>query len=123
MPEVPDLPVLAFDVPQFHPGRNTTVRRGRKWHEVTHARLQLGDGSLSPPLELQTEVKEFSALTEADLQFEHDPACRTAGGLLLVLQRLYPGFSAEEEVTLCHFDFDNRQGHPSELRSANRRPG
>ena len=101
-------PVLFFSTPVFNNGRNTTVRRGRKWHAVAEARLQLGEGSLSPPLKLETELKKFSALTEADIRFEHDPACRTVRGLLLVLQRLYPGFSADEEVTLCHFDFDGR---------------
>lgn len=100
-----DLPVLYFNAPLFNRGRNTTVRRGRKWHGVAQARLQLGDGSLSPPVRLQTELKRFSAITDADLRFEHDPDCRRAGGLLLVLQRVYPGFSAEEEVTLCHFRF------------------
>ena len=100
--------MLSFATPVFNRGRNTTVRRGRKWHGVTQARLQLGDGSLSPPVELQTEVKEFSVLTAAELRFEHDPACRTIARLLLVLQQLYPGFSPEEEVTLCHFDFDDR---------------
>lgn len=100
--------MLSFSTATFNRGRNTTVRRGRKWHEATHARLQLGDGSLSPPVELHTELKPFSALTEADLQFEHDPACRTVAGLLRALQGLYPGFSPEENVTLCHFDFDGR---------------
>ena len=106
MAESRDPPMLSFRVPAFNRGRNTTVRHGRKWHGVTHARLQLGDGSLSPPLELHTELKRFSTITEADIRFEHDPACRTVGGLLRVLQSLYPGFSAEEEVTLCHFDFN-----------------
>jgi len=100
-----DPPVLSFRVPVFNRGRNTTVRRGRKWHRVAEARLELGDGSLSAPIKLQTELKQFPTLTDADLRFEHDPDCRTVGGLLLVLQRLYPGFCAEEEVTLCHFRF------------------
>ncbi len=105
-PESREPPILFFSLPLFNRGRNTTVRRGSKWRAVAEARLRLADGSLSPPVRLQTEARKFSALTEADLRFEHDPDCRTVGGLLLVLQRLYPGFSAEEEVTLCHFDFD-----------------
>lgn len=108
VPEFQYPPVLTFVLPVFHRGRNTTVRRGHKWHTVAEARLQLGEGSLSLPVELHTELKQFSALTEADLPFEHDPACRTVDGLLLVLQQIYPGFDAEEEVTLCHFDFDDR---------------
>lgn len=108
VPEPRDPPVLSFNLPRFNRGRNTTVRRGCKWHAVAEARLLLGDGSLSPPVKLQAELKKLTTLTDADLRFEHDPACRTVGGLLLVLRRLYPGFSAEEEVTLCHFDFDGR---------------
>lgn len=104
--ESQDPPILFFSLPLFNRGRNTTVRRGRKWHAVAAARLRLGDGSLSPPVRLQTELKQFPVLTETDLRFEHDPACRTVDGLLRVLQRIYPGFDAEEEVTLCHFDFD-----------------
>lgn len=106
VPEPQDPPVLTFVLPVFNRGRNTTVRRGRKWHAVTEARLQLGEGNLSLPVGLQTELKQFSALTQADLRFEHDPSCRTVDGLLLVLQQIYPGFDAEEEVTLCHFYFD-----------------
>lgn len=107
MPEPQEPPVLSFSTPVFNRGRNTTVRRGRKWHQVPEARLRLDNGNLSAPVKLRTELKQFSALTEADLRFEHDPACRTVGGLLRVLQGLYPGFSAEEEVALCHFDFDD----------------
>lgn len=108
MPEPQDPPVLTFVLPVFNRGRNTTVRRGRKWHTVAEARLQLGEESLSPPVKLQTELRKFSGLIDADIRFEHDPACLTVGGLLLVLQQIYPGFDAEEEVTLCHFDFDGR---------------
>jgi hypothetical protein len=98
------LPILEFDHPEFQPGRNTTVRRGRRWHGVGHARIRWADGSLSAPLRLVTELRPFRSLQSHDLAREHDPACRTPEGLLVVLQRLYPGFSPEEEVTLCHFD-------------------
>lgn len=105
MPGLPDPPALSFSVPVFNQGPNTTVRRGRKWQAVTEARLQLDDGRLSAPVALQTQVKLFSALTDADLRFEHDPACRTVAGLFDVLRHLYPGFTCGEEVTLCHFHF------------------
>ena len=94
-----------FSVPVFNQGRKTTVRRGRKWQGVTVARLQLDEGRLSAPVALQTEVRIFSTLTDADLRFEHDPACRTVAGLFDVLRYLYPGFTCGEEVTLCHFHF------------------
>lgn len=101
---VEHLPILEFDHAEFLPGRNTTVRRGRRWHGVDHARIRRADGSLSAPLRLATELKPFRSLRSQDLACEHDPSCRTPEGLLGVLQRLYPGFSPEEEVTLCHFD-------------------
>ena len=99
----PDIPILEFDKPVFLPGRNTTVRRGDRWHALSRARLRLHDGSLSPPVALQTSLKRFSALTADDLQFEHDPQCRSLPGLLLELQRLYPGFCPDEIITVCHF--------------------
>lgn len=98
-----DIPILEFDNPTFHPGRNTTIRRGDRWHAVAQARLRLRDGSLSPPIPLETTLKQFSALSEIEIQFEHDPDCRKLAGLLLELQRLYPGFDPDENITLCHF--------------------
>jgi hypothetical protein len=40
LPESLDPPVFSFRVPVFNRGRNTTVRRGDKWHAVMQARLQ-----------------------------------------------------------------------------------
>jgi hypothetical protein len=65
-----------------------------------------GDGSLSAPRALQTECRPFARLTDADLGDEHDPDCRCVAGLLSVLQSLYPGFSADEDVTLVHFSLE-----------------
>lgn len=97
------LPILEFAHPLFLRGRNTTVRRGTRWHGVPFARLRLDDGSLSPPVALETEVRVFRDLDADALRFEHDPACRTPGGLLAVLRQHYPGFNADGTVTLCHF--------------------
>ena len=96
-------PLLGFDTPRFHTGRNTSVRRGARWHGVETACIDLGDGRHSAPLPLQTELRSFAALEEADLRDEHDPGCRTPAGLLAVMQRLYPGFRSDELVTLVHF--------------------
>ena len=98
------IPILEFDKQVFLAGRNTTIRRSDRWHALSRARLRLHDGSLSPPVALQTSLKQFSALTADDLQFEHDPQCRSLAGLLLELQRLYPGFDPDEIITVCHFD-------------------
>lgn len=99
----PLCPLLEFRNPRFHPGLNTSVRRGPRWHGVAEARIPLPDGRLSPPLPLRTELRRFDTLNDADLAAEHDPDCRTRVSLLLELQRIYPGFTAEEEVTLVHF--------------------
>ncbi len=104
---MPDaLPILEFQRPCFLAGRNTSVRRGRRWLGVAVARIRLGDGSLSAPCALRTECRPFARLTDADLRDEHDPDCRCVAGLLVVLQSLYPGFSADEDVTLVHFSLD-----------------
>jgi hypothetical protein len=37
------------------------------------------------------------------LQDEHDPACRTPGGLFDFMARVYPGFRETEIVTVLSF--------------------
>lgn len=98
------VPILEFAHPVFLPGRNTTVRRGTRWHGVPFARLRLGDGGLTRPVSLHTEVRVFRELDAHALRFEHDPACRTPEGLLAVLRIHYPGFGEDDAVTLCHFE-------------------
>ncbi|MEO6517535.1 MAG: hypothetical protein ABIO17_00880 [Pseudoxanthomonas sp.] len=107
MHQLQNPPVLCFSTPVLNRGRNTSVRRGRKWQPVSEARLLLADGRVSAPVVLHTELRLFSTLTDADLRYEHDPACRTVAGLLAVLQHLYPGFRTDEEITLCHFSFND----------------
>ena len=99
-------PILDFSHAVFNDGRNTTVRRGNRWHGVAQARLRMPDGTLSSPIALATELKRFDALTADDIRCEHDPHCRTVPGLLAELRRHYPGFNPDEVVTLCHFDID-----------------
>lgn len=101
-----NVPLLGFDNPQFHTGRNTSVRRGARWHGVTQVCIALGEGRQLGPLPLHTELRSFDALEEADLCDEHDPACRSPAGLLAVMQRLYPGFRHDELVTLVHFQVE-----------------
>jgi hypothetical protein len=97
------LPILEFANATFLQGRNTTVRRGARWHGVPAAHLRLADGSLSPPVALQTELRAFRDIDVDALRFEHDPDCRTPQGLLAQMGIHYPGFSPDETVTLCHF--------------------
>lgn len=98
-------PILEFANPTFLEGRNTTVRRGTYWHAIREASLRLADGKLSKPVKLTTEAKEFKYICDEDLEFEHDVDCRSVSGLIRQLQFHYPGFSTEEVVTLCHFNF------------------
>jgi hypothetical protein len=97
------IPVMGFAAPVFAAGRNTSVRNGTRWLGVAQVRLLLGDGRLSPPLDLHTRALRFDQLTASDLACEHDPACRDPAGLLAVLQQHYPGFQAGAMVTVCDF--------------------
>ena len=99
------MPILEFARATFLAGRNTTVRRGTRWHGVPAARLRLADGGLSPPVALETVLRVFRELDEADLRFEHDPACRTPTGLFDELALHHAGFGEDETVRLCHFLF------------------
>lgn len=103
------LPVLGFADPVFLPGHNTSVRRGLRWLKVEQVRVQLAEGRLSAPLQLHTRACRFDQLRDAELAFEHDPACRSVAGLLAVMQRHYPGFAPQEMVTVCDFWLDPAQ--------------
>lgn len=89
---------LLFSNPVFHPGRNITCRRGIKWALETDAVID-GVGSVK----LTPRVMRFADVTDSDVEFEHDPACRTADGLRRELERVYPGFRTTEIVTLVEF--------------------
>ena len=106
VPEAVDedaIPVLGFANPHFLPGRNTSIRRGTRWLGVTQVRIALGNGQVSAPLLLHTRACRFDSLGDDELAFEHDPACRSVAGLLVVMQSLYPGFTASEIITICDF--------------------
>ena len=90
---------LLFTNPVFHSGTNLTVRHGRKWHLEPRALI------LGKVYELETKLKIFFEITDADLEQEHDPACRTVDGLFKVLSEVYPGFSRNAEVTFVTFNY------------------
>ncbi|NID14388.1 hypothetical protein [Luteibacter yeojuensis] len=98
-----DPPVLQFKRHIFKPGRNTTVRRGSKWDGVGHALIDLGDVKPSMLATLSTTTYRFNQVSDHMLRDEHDPSCRTVNGLLTEMQRVYPGFSDSEDVTLVNF--------------------
>lgn len=99
-----DLPLLGFATPCFMPGRNVSVRRGRRWLNVPMAWIVPAAGTSPVAVALQARLCRFDTLCEGDLVDEHDPACRHPAGLLAVLQAIYPGFTADEEVCVLGFE-------------------
>jgi len=104
---------LIFSKNVHHQGRNLTVRRGIKWALETEAAIpdattrSIGVSGIMRrvPVEVQliTRVVRFLDLKDDDLRHEHDENCRTVGGLLAELQRVYPGFDPRELVTLVEY--------------------
>lgn len=95
--------LLEFSNPVFKDGVNLTTRRGRKWHGVDMAFIQLGGTHTFGPAILATRVLPFNEVTDADLKNEHDPSCRTVEGLAIEMKRVYPEFELTDEVTLVEF--------------------
>ena len=95
-------PELKFSNPVFHAGTNLTVRRGLKWYREQWATVDVW--GVKGVVRLSCMSHRFSLLTDHWVRDEHDPACRTVAGLLAEMQRVYPGFSENEEVTLVRFD-------------------
>lgn len=92
---------LEFSNPVFKPGRNITVRRGRKWSVESIAAVQVGMSLVV--VELSSLTYMFSQLSDHILRDEHDPSCRTVDGLFKEMCRVYPGFDRNEEVTVVTF--------------------
>jgi len=93
--------ILEFQNPVFHPGWNTTVRRGSKWSKERLAGVQVGSSCVV--VELKSVQYHFHQLRDHMLRHEHDPSCRTVEGLFTEMCRIYPGFQRNEEVTLVDF--------------------
>ena len=90
----------------FHPGLNTTVRRGTKYAKE----LEIGDAVVMENLQGEklgeaTVAAFFSGrldMVPMDMiRMEHDPKCRNIGGLIEVLQNCYndPSIDFTEVVT------------------------
>lgn len=101
---------LLFANPVFHKGENVTVRKGPKHFQ----RLDMGDtvrlvNAETGEVEGTGEVTQLylSALRNIPdhlLPLEHDPACRTAEGLLEVLRGVYEEVDEGTTVTTIIFD-------------------
>jgi hypothetical protein len=98
---------LLFSEAVFQPGKNVTVRRGVKWDLENHKTV--GIASTDEPSNIlyytaiKTKVIVFKGLEKPDLYVEHDPKCRSYYGLLQEMERVYPGFSENEVVTVIEF--------------------
>ena len=103
---------ILFQRPVFNKGLNVTVRNGDKWMkaEIGDTLLLKGtreDGDAIDTGKIGTIVAK--ALLPADmvpdafLLYEHDPYCRTQAELLSELERVYPGFSSDNLVTVLLF--------------------
>jgi len=103
---------LLFKNPTFHDGLNWTCRKGSKWFDVdcppegfpvidtNHSDKVLGFA--------HSEYRTFSKFREiknSDFSKQHDPNCRNYDDLLKEMQKLYPGFTEEYEVTIIFFEF------------------
>lgn len=106
-------PKLLFSNPTFKEGINLTTRKGIKWAvvwdkfvpvaETGKEAIELGTAEI-----IETKVVPFDSIRDGMLKDEHDPSCRTWGGLLIEMQRVYPTFSDGEVVTLVYFKFKKK---------------
>lgn len=91
---------IKFIHPTFHAGRNLTMRRGVELDGLEWAHIV----ELGRVFKVHTRVMCFKDLTDKDLENEHDPACRTAHGMLAKMREIWPDFDTREIITLVYFD-------------------
>ena len=101
---------LFFTNPVFHKGLNATVRDSDAWmvvHIGDLLTLKKAGKQSNPPVALGTVVGKayipFTIIPESWLACEHDPSCRTLGGLFAALVTVYPHFSMRDHVTVLLF--------------------
>lgn len=95
-------PILEFSNPVFHAGINTTIRRGDKW--LRREQAVIVDGPNAYVVQLETVNVAFNQLKDGHLINQHDEGTRTVDGLLEVMQRVYPGFTPDESITVVYFE-------------------
>lgn len=97
--------VLKFDNAVFRFGLNLTVRRGVEYADTSWV-LGIEDkkGLLCGKATIErTFVLRFCDLTDDDLRYNHDPACRVVDNLYKDMCRRYQGFDRREIVTMVFF--------------------
>lgn len=101
---------LLFMHPTFHSGTNVTVRRGLKWAGTRSTTiLRLTETSIGNVIGFgvveECLVTKCTEIPPQMLELEHDRSCRTTGGLLTEMSRIYPGFEECEDVTVISFTY------------------
>jgi hypothetical protein len=113
-----DIRVLHFLGPVFKLGRNITVRKGLKWSNSKGEIVQVcvcvnEDGRLVhyPVYKAkitETRVTSFIDIMASELADEHDPTCRNRLGLVKAMERAYPDFSVNDQVTVVGFELTRK---------------
>lgn len=101
------MPKLEFTNPVFHEGTNVTVRVGAKWcrHDIVGEYVEVWEAGGEKLFEAHIEqilVCPVWMVPSTWLAKEHDPACRTGGGLIAELSRHY-GMTSDTIVTCLAF--------------------
>lgn len=99
---------LKFASPIFNDGLNLTVRRGSKWHGHQGEMVEVVglDGEVYGQTQVRSsQLRRFADILQRDLDYEHDPLCRTYQGLLDDMRIVYDGFEEDEVVTLLWFEW------------------
>jgi len=100
--------VMDFRNPVWREGLNLTVRYGEKWKILKIGeKFNISSGESAICEELI--ICRFKDICFDDLDFEHDPKCRTKIGLLNCLYGIYPKMSVSKEnsvVTLVFFTIE-----------------
>jgi hypothetical protein len=99
---------LKFRNLTFNKGLNLTVRRGDElYSNMSHDWMfkilnEKGEEYARAKI-MVLKLRRFNELTDEELEYEHDPNCRTVEGLLKAMKGYYPDFREDEEVTLIFF--------------------
>jgi len=101
---------LQFLNPQWHYGRNVTIRDGSKWYEkacpgdkVLICQTGAEDNILAKGTIEEVRYAPYMEVSLGDLLEEHDRECGTPFGLTHAMLRAYPDFTLADWVTIIRF--------------------
>jgi hypothetical protein len=88
-----------------------TIRLGVKWLDKegrgayvtdSHGKIEYGYASI-----IKTELVRFCDIKAKDLEFQHDPDCRSYNGIWNTMKLIYPDMTERSWVTLVFFYFES----------------